>query len=54
MTGVMSLSSTKVILTYDMLNVMSDVKYSTYNILTYKYNWNIIYKMLYPYVFDNL
>ena len=37
MTGVMSLSSTKVFLTYDMLNVMSDVKYSTYNILTFKY-----------------
>ena len=33
-----------VFLTYDMLNVMSDVKYYTYNILTYKYYWNIIYK----------
>ena len=43
-----------VFLTYDMLNVMSDVKCSTYNILTYKYYWNIIYIMLHPYIFDNL
>ena len=43
-----------VFLTYDMLNVMPDVKYYTYNILTYTYYWNIIYKMLYPYIIDYL